>query len=188
MKLSFGNMTIELNIFNVCKQMRDDDNDFEEVVFVGTIVQETLIDSSDSNLLEIMFRPRREVVDNFMDDPIFHISKSDNLESLESCIAHFLVSNDPSLWGITNAFIEPTMKGQLGKIKESGFLQALKSHPVESCVASFHNSDNVIANTFSAHMLNNTEKIYSMVLSARVGHGPPHSNMTHLPLINDSCL
>lgn len=111
MKLSFGKMTVELNIFNVCKKIRDDDNDFEEAVFVGTIVQETLVDSLDSNLLEIMFPPRGEVVDNFMDDPIFHISESNNLESLESCIAHFLISNDPSLWGITNAFLEPTMKG-----------------------------------------------------------------------------
>ena len=33
MKLSFGNMTLEMNVFNICKQPRDD-NDLQEVDFI----------------------------------------------------------------------------------------------------------------------------------------------------------
>ena len=54
MKLSFGNITIELNIFNVCKQMRDDGPDFEQVDLIESIVQETLEESPDSNFLDTM--------------------------------------------------------------------------------------------------------------------------------------
>jgi hypothetical protein len=38
MKLSFGNMTLELNIFNICKQPGDDDG-FHEVNLIETLVQ-----------------------------------------------------------------------------------------------------------------------------------------------------
>ena len=33
MKLSFGNMTLEMNVFNICKQLGDD-NDLQEVYFI----------------------------------------------------------------------------------------------------------------------------------------------------------
>jgi len=54
MKLSFGNMTLEMNIFNICKQPRDD-NDLQEVDFIEKLVHdqfqttssETEIDESD---------------------------------------------------------------------------------------------------------------------------------------------
>jgi len=54
MKLSFGNMTLEVNIFNICKQARDD-NDLQEVDFTKKLVHnqfqttssETEIDESD---------------------------------------------------------------------------------------------------------------------------------------------
>ena len=49
MKLSFGNMTIELNVFNACKQMRDDGLDFEEIDMIEAIVQESLAESVDPN-------------------------------------------------------------------------------------------------------------------------------------------
>eukprot|EP00268_Persea_americana_P058711 TRINITY_DN71321_c0_g1_i1.p1 TRINITY_DN71321_c0_g1~~TRINITY_DN71321_c0_g1_i1.p1 ORF type:complete len:225 (+),score=43.64 TRINITY_DN71321_c0_g1_i1:709-1383(+) len=51
MKLSFGNMTIELNLFNACKQMQDDSPDFEEIDMIEAIVQESLVESADSNSL-----------------------------------------------------------------------------------------------------------------------------------------
>ena len=51
MKLSFGNMTIELNIFNACKQMRDDGPDFEEIDMIEAIVQESLAEFADPNSL-----------------------------------------------------------------------------------------------------------------------------------------
>jgi hypothetical protein len=37
MKLSFGNMTLEMNIFNICKQP-EDDNDLQEVDFIEKLV------------------------------------------------------------------------------------------------------------------------------------------------------
>jgi hypothetical protein len=54
MKLSFGNMTLEMNIFNICKQLGDDD-DLQEVDFIKKLVHdqfqttssETEIDESD---------------------------------------------------------------------------------------------------------------------------------------------
>ena len=54
MKLSFENMTLEMNIFNICKQPRDD-NDLQEVDFIEKLVHdqfqttssETEIDESD---------------------------------------------------------------------------------------------------------------------------------------------
>jgi len=36
-KLSFGNMTLEMNIFNICKQPGDD-NDLQEVDFTEKLV------------------------------------------------------------------------------------------------------------------------------------------------------
>jgi hypothetical protein len=39
MKLSFGNMTLEMNIFNICKQPGDD-NDLQEVDFTEKLVHD----------------------------------------------------------------------------------------------------------------------------------------------------
>ena len=39
MKLSFGNMTLKMNIFNICKQPRDD-NDLQEVDFIEKLVDD----------------------------------------------------------------------------------------------------------------------------------------------------
>ena len=36
-KLSFGNMTLEMNVFNICKQPGDD-NDLQEVDFIEKLV------------------------------------------------------------------------------------------------------------------------------------------------------
>jgi len=41
MKLSFGNMILEMNIFNICKQLGDD-NDLQEVDFIEELVYDQL--------------------------------------------------------------------------------------------------------------------------------------------------
>jgi len=54
MKLYFGNMTLNMNIFNICKQLGDD-NDLQERKFIEKLVHdqfqttcsETEIDESD---------------------------------------------------------------------------------------------------------------------------------------------
>ena len=50
MKLSFGNMTLEMNIFNICKQPGDD-NDLQEV----DIIEELVHDQLESTLSKIEF-------------------------------------------------------------------------------------------------------------------------------------
>ena len=50
MKLSFGNTTLEMNIFNICKQPRDD-NDLQEVDFIKELVYDQL----ESTLSKIKF-------------------------------------------------------------------------------------------------------------------------------------
>ena len=39
MKLTFGNMTLEMNIFNICKQLGDN-NDLQEVDFIEKLVHD----------------------------------------------------------------------------------------------------------------------------------------------------
>ena len=51
MKLSFGNMTLELNIFNICKQPGDVE-DVHEVNLIETLVQDHFLPSLFSNPLE----------------------------------------------------------------------------------------------------------------------------------------
>ena len=51
LKLSFRNMTLELNIFNTCKQHRDEE-DVHEVDLIETPVQEQFIKTCFSNPLE----------------------------------------------------------------------------------------------------------------------------------------
>ena len=43
--MSFGNMTLEINIFNICKQPRDD-NDLQEV----DLIEESVYDQFESTL------------------------------------------------------------------------------------------------------------------------------------------
>jgi hypothetical protein len=50
MKLSFGNMILEMNIFNICKQPGDD-NDLQEVDFIKELVYDQL----ESTLSKIEF-------------------------------------------------------------------------------------------------------------------------------------
>jgi hypothetical protein len=41
MKLSFGNMTLKMNVFNICKQPGDD-NDLQDVDFIEKLVYDQL--------------------------------------------------------------------------------------------------------------------------------------------------
>jgi hypothetical protein len=56
MKLSFGNMTLEMNIFNICKQPGDD-NDLQEVDFI----EELVYDKLESTLSKIEFDESEEL-------------------------------------------------------------------------------------------------------------------------------
>jgi len=56
MKLSFGNMTLEMNIFNICKQPGDD-NDLKEV----DLIEELVYDQFESTLSKIEFDESKEL-------------------------------------------------------------------------------------------------------------------------------
>ncbi|KAH9698198.1 RNA-directed DNA polymerase [Citrus sinensis] len=58
MKFSFGNMTLELNVFNMCKQphhQKDDDNENEEIDLIEPIVEEHIQDENSIKSIEICF-------------------------------------------------------------------------------------------------------------------------------------
>jgi hypothetical protein len=56
MKLSFGNMTLEMNIFNICKQPGDD-NDLKEV----DLIEELVYDQFESTFSKIEFDESKEL-------------------------------------------------------------------------------------------------------------------------------
>jgi len=59
MKLSFRNMTLELNIFNICKQPGDVD-DVHEINFVETIMQDQFLPSLFFDHLKTCLAPLNE--------------------------------------------------------------------------------------------------------------------------------
>jgi hypothetical protein len=54
MKISFGNMTEELNIFDISKQLLEYD-EVESVCLIEEIIEETIDESSIEDLLEVCF-------------------------------------------------------------------------------------------------------------------------------------
>ena len=58
MNLSFGNMTLELNVFNMCKQphhQEDDDNKNEEIDIIEPIIEEHIQDENFTNSVKKLF-------------------------------------------------------------------------------------------------------------------------------------
>ena len=58
MNLSFGNMTLELNVFNMCRQLHhqeDYDNDNEEIDLIEPLIEEHIQDENFTNSVEIYF-------------------------------------------------------------------------------------------------------------------------------------
>ncbi|XP_073304611.1 uncharacterized protein [Primulina huaijiensis] len=53
MKLSFGNMTLELNVFNLCKQPHDKGDESEDENLIETLVEENIQEGSTRDQLDI---------------------------------------------------------------------------------------------------------------------------------------
>ena len=53
MKLSFGNVTLELNVFNMCKQPREEENENKEADMIETIVEDYIEKGSSTDPLEL---------------------------------------------------------------------------------------------------------------------------------------
>ena len=60
LKLSFSNMTLELNIFNTCKQTRDEE-DVHEVNLIETIVQDQTLETCLVNSCDFNFNENSEI-------------------------------------------------------------------------------------------------------------------------------
>ena len=64
MKLTFGNMTIELNVFNISKQPAEEDSDTYEVNTIQTLVEGKVAHSMFSDLIEAcLLNPNNDDVD-----------------------------------------------------------------------------------------------------------------------------
>jgi len=74
MKLSFGNMTLEMNIFNICKQPGDD-NDLQEV----DLIEELVYDQFESTLSKIEFDESEELQMIYSQEEIKDTKGTDNV-------------------------------------------------------------------------------------------------------------
>ena len=70
MKLSFGNMTLKMNIFNVCEQREEneDDDDFQEVNMIETSTQDGLSNPVYDPLDDDLMSMNDDLVDDLDDD------------------------------------------------------------------------------------------------------------------------
>jgi len=74
MKLSFGNMTLEMNIFNICKQPGDD-NDLQKV----DLIEELVYDQFESTLSKIEFDESEELQMIYSQEEIKDTKGTDNV-------------------------------------------------------------------------------------------------------------
>ena len=105
LKLSFGNMTLEMNMFNICKQP-EDDNDLHEVDFIDELVHENFVSTLPSDPLEACL-----------------ITSNDYALDTNSEISHML--------SFLNTFQDSKASGWRPKFEE---LPPQSSIPVPSCV------------------------------------------------------
>jgi hypothetical protein len=76
MKLSFGNMTLEMNIFNICKQPGDD-NDLQEV----DIIEELVHDQLESTLSKIEFDESADLQMIYSQEEIMDEKGTENVDT-----------------------------------------------------------------------------------------------------------
>jgi hypothetical protein len=74
MKLSFENMTLEMNIFNICKQPGDD-NDLQEV----NLIEESVYDEFESTLSKTKFDKSEELQMIYSQEEIKDTKGTDNV-------------------------------------------------------------------------------------------------------------
>jgi hypothetical protein len=76
MKLSFGNITLEMNIFNICKQPGDN-NDLQEVDFI----EELVYDQLESTLSKIEFNESEDLQMIYSQEEITDEKGTDNVDA-----------------------------------------------------------------------------------------------------------
>jgi hypothetical protein len=75
MKLSFENMTLEMNIFNICKQPHD--NDLQEV----DLIEELVYDKLKSNLSKIEFDESEDLQMIYSQEEIMDEKSTENVDA-----------------------------------------------------------------------------------------------------------
>ena len=63
MKLSFGNMTIEMNVFHICNQPWSDDDDIHEVHMIDSLIEEEFRETTCSDPLEVLLAHTKDECD-----------------------------------------------------------------------------------------------------------------------------
>jgi hypothetical protein len=76
MKLSFGNMTLEMNIFNICKQPGDN-NDLQEIDFI----EELVYDQLESTLSKIELDESEDLQMIYSQEEIMNEKGTENVEA-----------------------------------------------------------------------------------------------------------
>jgi hypothetical protein len=76
MKLSFGNMTLEMNIFNICKQPGDD-NDLQEV----DAIEELVYDQLESTLSKIELDESEDLQMIYFQEEITNEKGTENVDA-----------------------------------------------------------------------------------------------------------
>ena len=129
MKLSFGNMTLEMNVFNICKQPGDD-NDLQKVDFIEKLVYDQFettsseIEFNESEDLQMLYfqeeskasswRPKIESITSSVQPP------KPNLKSLPFNLKYLFFGENETFLVIISSKLNAHQEGKL--------LQTLKMH------------------------------------------------------------
>ncbi|RWR80163.1 Retrotransposon gag protein [Cinnamomum micranthum f. kanehirae] len=70
LKLSFGNMTLDLDIFQMCKQTRDCETDYHDVDFIDTMVVDDLEECINSHVALLLTGEDMGYLEDFQDDTV----------------------------------------------------------------------------------------------------------------------
>jgi hypothetical protein len=137
MKLSFGNMTLEMNIFNICKQPGDN-NDLQEVDFIEKLVHdqfETIsneIEFNESENLQMIYFQEESKASNWR--PQIEELPSQSIESIPSSVQPPKPDLKPLPFNLKYSFLEENetfpviISSKLNAHQKGKLLQTLKMH------------------------------------------------------------
>ena len=137
MKLSFGNMTLEMNVFNICKQPGDD-NDLQEVDFIEKLIYDQFENSSseiefnESEDLQMVYFQEESKTNSWK--PKIKELPSRSIESIPSSVQPPKPDLKPLLFDLKYSFLGENetfsviFSSKLNVHQEGKLLQTLKMH------------------------------------------------------------
>jgi hypothetical protein len=137
MKLSFGNMTLEMNVFNICKQPGDD-NDLQEVDFIEKLVYDQFqttsseIEFNESEDLQMVYFQEESKVSNWR--PQIEELPPRSIESIPSSVQPPKSDLKPLPFNLKYLFLGENetfpviISSKLNAHQEGKLLQTLKIH------------------------------------------------------------